>query len=113
MSAPGPGRLGAVAVAMVTPFDDAGRLDLDGAATLARWLVDRGNDALIVSGTTGESPALTDGEKADLWAAVADAVDVPVVAGATTADTAHSLHLTRAAVAAGAAGILAVTPYYN
>ncbi|HET9692366.1 MAG TPA: dihydrodipicolinate synthase family protein, partial [Acidimicrobiales bacterium] len=109
----GGGRLGSVLVAMATPFDGDGRLDLDGAARLARWLVGQGNDGLVVSGTTGESPTLTDGEKAQLWQAVAAAVDVPVVAGTSTADTAHSLELTEAAVAAGVAGILAVTPYYS
>src|ERR1700722_12804633 len=109
----GMGRFGAVGCAMVTPFDSAGGLDLDGAVTLARWLCTHGNDFLVVTGTTGESPVLSDAEKAELWAAVAGAVSVPVVAGTSTADTAHSVALTRAAVAAGAAGILAVTPYYN
>ena len=109
----GPGRFGAVGCAMATPFDEEGRLDLDGSATLARWLVDHGNDFLVVTGTTGESPALSDAEKRDLWEAVAAAVTVPIVAGTSTADTAHSVELTSAAAAAGVAGILAVTPYYN
>jgi len=107
------GRFGGVATAMVTPFDDTGALDLDGAATLARWLADNGSDALIVAGSTGEATALSDDEKIDLWRCVAEAVTVPVVAGAGTADTRHSIELTRAASAAGAAGILAVTPYYS
>lgn len=98
---------------MATPFDERGGLDLDGAGQLARWLCANGNDGLVVTGTTGESPALSDGEKADLWRAVVDAVDVPVVAGTSTPDTAHSVAMTRTAVAAGASGILAVTPYYN
>jgi 4-hydroxy-tetrahydrodipicolinate synthase len=98
---------------MVTPFDPQGALDLEGAVTLARWLVGHGNDFLVVTGTTGESPVLSDSEKADLWRAVAGAVTVPVVAGTSTADTAHSVHLTKTAVGAGAAGILAVTPYYS
>jgi 4-hydroxy-tetrahydrodipicolinate synthase len=98
---------------MVTPFDESGAIDLDGAATLARWLVAQGNDALVVAGTTGESPALSDEEVADLWRVVAAAVDVPVVAGTSTPDTAHSVELTEAAVEAGAGGILAVTPYYS
>jgi 4-hydroxy-tetrahydrodipicolinate synthase len=98
---------------MVTPFDPSGAVDLDGAVTLARWLCEHGNDFLVVTGTTGESPVLSDAEKADLWRAVAGAVSAPVVAGTSTADTAHSVELTRAAVAAGVAGILAVTPYYN
>jgi 4-hydroxy-tetrahydrodipicolinate synthase len=106
-------RFGAVGCAMVTPFDSTGAVDLDGAVTLARWLCDHGNDFLVVTGTTGESPVLSDAEKADLWRAVAGAVSAPVVAGTSTADTAHSVELTRAAAAAGVAGILAVTPYYN
>jgi 4-hydroxy-tetrahydrodipicolinate synthase len=109
----GPGRFGAVLTAMVTPFDDDGALDLDGAATLARWLVDHGNDGLVVAGTTGESPVLSDAEKRDLWRAVSEAVTVPVIAGSGTNDTAHSIELTRAARESGAAGILAVTPYYS
>jgi len=98
---------------MVTPFDAEGGLDVDGAVVLARWLADHGNDFLVVTGTTGESPVLSDDEKTALWEAVVGAVTVPVVAGTSTSDTAHSVHLTRAAVAAGAAGILAVTPYYS
>ena len=108
-----PGRFGAVLTAMVTPFDADGVLDLDGAAVLARWLVDHGNDGLVVAGTTGESPVLSDSEKADLWRAVCEAVTVPVIAGSGTNDTAHSVELTRRATECGAAGILAVAPYYN
>jgi 4-hydroxy-tetrahydrodipicolinate synthase len=109
----GPGRFGAVLTAMVTPFDDSGRLDLDGAATLARWLVAHGSDGLVVAGTTGESPVLSDDEKVSLWEAVAGAVTVPVIAGSTSNDTAHSVALTARAAHVGAAGILAVTPYYS
>jgi len=104
---PAPGRFGAVLTAMVTPFDDQGRLDLDAAVRLARWLVDNGNDGLVVAGTTGEAPVLTDEEKLDLWRAVAGAVTVG------TNDTRHSIELTRRAQETGAAGILAVTPYYS
>lgn len=107
------GRFGTVLCAMATPFDQAGAVDIDGAVTLARWLVAHGNDGLVVTGTTGESPTLTDHEKIELWRAVTEAVTVPVVAGSGTADTAHSVALTREAAAAGVAGILAVTPYYN
>ncbi|MDQ6782405.1 MAG: 4-hydroxy-tetrahydrodipicolinate synthase [Actinomycetota bacterium] len=107
------GRFGTVACAMVTPFDAEGAVDLDGAVHLARWLVAHGNDGLIVTGTTGESPTLSDEEKIDLWRAVTEAVTVPVVAGAGTADTAHSARLAKAAAGVGVSGILAVTPYYN
>jgi len=109
----GPGRFGGVVTAMATPFDEEGRLDLDGAARLARWLVDHGNDGLVVAGTTGEAPTLTDAEKRDLWRAVAEAVTVPVVANSGSNDTAHSVTMTKAAADAGAAGILAVCPYYS
>ncbi len=109
----GQGRFGAVVCAMATPFDAEGRLDLEGAATLARWLVDHGNEGLVVAGTTGEAPVLSDEEKGDLWRAVRDAVTVPVVAGTGTADTAHSVKVTQAAADIGVDGILAVTPYYN
>jgi len=107
------GRFGRVLTAMVTPFDDDGALDLDGARTLARHLAEHGNDGLVVAGTTGESPVLTDDEKLALWAAVAEAVTVPVIAGTGTNDTAHSVHLTREASRLGVAGVLVVTPYYN
>ncbi len=106
-------RFGAVLTAMVTPFDEEGRLDLDAAVTLARWLVDNGNDGLVVTGTTGEATTLSDVEKADVWRAVAEAVTVPVVAGAGSNDTAHSVELVKTAGQCGVSGILAVTPYYN
>ncbi|GAC1310358.1 MAG: 4-hydroxy-tetrahydrodipicolinate synthase [Acidimicrobiales bacterium] len=107
------GRFGAVVPAMVTPFDADGALDIDGAVRLARWLTDHGCDGLVLAGTTGESPVLSDDEKAALWRTVADAVTVPVIAGSTTNDTAHSVALTRRAAGCGVAGILAVTPYYS
>ena len=106
-------RFGRVLTAMVTPFDERGALDLDAARRLARWLVERGNDGLVVAGTTGESPTLSDDEKLSLFAAVAEAVRVPVIAGTGSNDTAHSVHLTREATRLGVAGILAVCPYYN
>ncbi|MGI8755776.1 MAG: 4-hydroxy-tetrahydrodipicolinate synthase [Acidimicrobiales bacterium] len=106
-------RFGSVVTAMVTPFAADGSLDPDGAATLARWLVAHGNDALVVAGTTGESPVLTDPERIDLFGAVRAAVDVPLIAGATTNDTVHSVEMTRAAAGAGMDAILAVVPYYN
>ncbi|MXZ30727.1 MAG: 4-hydroxy-tetrahydrodipicolinate synthase [Acidimicrobiia bacterium] len=106
-------RFGRVICAMVTPFDADGALDLDGAAELARWLVACGNEGLVVAGTTGESPTLSHDEQIDLIAAVTDAVEVPVLAGAGSNDTAAAVELTERATSAGAAGILSVAPYYN
>ncbi len=106
-------RFGAVVTAMVTPFDDEGALDIEAAVALARWLVANGNDGLVLTGTTGEGPVLTDAEKADLWRAVTEAVTVPVVAGTGSNDTAHSIELTLTAADCGVAGVLVVTPYYN
>ncbi|WP_019549200.1 4-hydroxy-tetrahydrodipicolinate synthase [Streptomyces sulphureus] len=106
---------GRVLTAMVTPFEEDGSLDLDGAQRLAAHLVDAGNDGLIVNGTTGESPTTSNAEKAQLVRAVVEAVGdrAHVVAGAGTNDTAHSLELARDAERAGAHGLLAVTPYYS
>jgi 4-hydroxy-tetrahydrodipicolinate synthase len=106
-------RFGRVLTAMVTPFDADGELDLDAAQLLARYLQDHGNDGLVVAGTTGESPVLSDDERIALFAAVCAAVTIPVVAGTGTNDTRHSVHMTKEAAALGAAGILAVCPYYN
>jgi len=106
-------RFGAVITAMVTPFSADGSLDVDGAARLAKWLVEHGNDALVVAGTTGESAVLTDPERIELFRAVRAAVDVPLIAGSTTNDTAHSVDMTREAEAAGMDAVLAVVPYYN
>ena len=106
-------RFGAVVTAMVTPFAPDGSLDLDVAVSLARWLADNGSDGLVVAGTTGEGPVLSDEEKLGLWRAVAEAVTVPVVAGTGSNDTAHSVELTRRAAACGVAGALVVTPYYS
>ena len=112
---PGPDmpRFGRVVTAMVTPFDDAGALDVPAAQELARWLAAHGSDALVLSGSTGESSVLTDDEKVDLWRAVAEEVTIPVIAGSGSNDTAHSIAMTRAAAECGVDGILAVTPYYN
>jgi 4-hydroxy-tetrahydrodipicolinate synthase len=106
-------RFGSVLTAMVTPFDAQGKVDVDTSVRLAKWLVDRENDGLVVTGTTGESPVLTDEEKVEQWRAIAEAVTVPVIAGSGTYDTAHSIELTKAAESAGVAAILAVCPYYN
>lgn len=106
-------RFGRVLTAMVTPFHDDGSLDLDGAVALARWLVDHGNDGLVLAGTTGEAPTLSDDEKVELWTAVRGAVDVPLVAGTGSNDTRHTCGLSERAAATGVDGLLVVTPYYN
>ncbi len=98
---------------MVTPFDDAGALDLDAAGQLAQWLAAHGSDGLVLTGSTGESSVLTDEEKADLWRAVAEAVTIPVIAGSGSNDTEHSIKMTALAAECGVDGILLVTPYYN
>jgi 4-hydroxy-tetrahydrodipicolinate synthase len=107
---------GRLLTAMVTPFTADGSLDLDGAARVAAHLVDeQGNDALVVNGTTGESPTTTDAEKERLIRAVVEAVGdrARVVAGVGTNDTRHTIELAAAAEKAGANGLLVVTPYYN
>ncbi|MCW1957515.1 MAG: 4-hydroxy-tetrahydrodipicolinate synthase [Mycobacterium sp.] len=108
-------RLGTVLTAMVTPFTPDGALDTYTAARLASRLVDDGCDGLVVSGTTGESPTTTDAEKTAVLRAVLDAVGdrARIIAGVGTYDTAHSVHLAEAAAAAGAHGLLVVTPYYS
>ncbi len=108
-------RLGTVLTAMVTPFKPDGTLDTVAAARVATHLVDSGCDGLVLSGTTGESPTTTDDEKRALLAAVLEAVGdrARIVAGAGTYDTAHSVHLAKAAAAEGAHGLLVVTPYYS
>ena len=106
---------GRVVVAMVTPFDPDGDLDLDAAASLADRLVTAGCDGLVINGTTGESPTTSDVEKESVLRAVVEAVGhrARVVFGAGSNDTAHSVHLARIAEKAGAHGTLVVTPYYN
>ena len=106
-------RFGSVITAMVTPFTADGELDHEGAAELARWLVAQGNDALVLSGTTGEAACLTDEEQIALWRSVRSAVDVPLIAGSGTNDTRHAAELTSAAAGAGMDAVLIVTPYYN
>ena len=100
---------------MVTPFHADGTLDDAAAAALAVELVDLGNDGLVVSGTTGESPTTSDDEKDRVLRAVLDAVGdrAFVVAGVGTNDTRHTIELAKAAEKAGAHGLLVVTPYYN
>jgi 4-hydroxy-tetrahydrodipicolinate synthase len=107
--------LGSVITAMVTPFRADGAVDLERFRELATFLVDNGSDGLVVCGTTGESPTLSDKEKLLLFAAAVDAVGdrATIVAGTGTYDTGHSIHLTKQAEALGVDAILVVTPYYN
>ena len=109
MSAP---RFGRVLAAMVTPFSSNGAIDFDVAAQLAKFLVAEGSDGLVVAGSTGEGSSLSDEEKLDLFACVAEAVTVPVLAGSTFANTQQSVVLTAQVKATGAAGVLATTPAY-
>ncbi len=106
-------RFGQVLTAMVTPFERDGSLDLDGAQRLARWLTDHGSDGLVVNGTTGESPTLSATESVDLFRAVRQAVDVPVLAGTGSNDTAHAIRQSESAAGIGVDGLLVVAPYYN
>lgn len=106
-------RFGAVLVAMVTPFDEHLDLDLEASVALARWLVGQGADGLVLAGTTGEAPTLSDDEKTDLWRAVREVVSVPLLAGTGSNDTRHTVELSRRAAEAGMDGLLVVTPYYN
>jgi 4-hydroxy-tetrahydrodipicolinate synthase len=107
--------LGEVITAMVTPFRADGAVDVECFRELATFLVDNGSDGIVVCGTTGESPTLTDEEKLVLFQAAVETVGerATVVAGSCTYDTAHSVHLTKAATELGVDGILVVTPYYN
>ncbi len=98
---------------MITPFADDGSLDVNAGVTLARWLVGEGTEGLVITGTTGEAPTIIGEEDWEFWRAVAEAVTVPVVAGTTTNDTAHSVSQTRKAAELGVDGVLAVTPYCN
>ncbi len=108
-------KIGQILTAMVTPFDERGEVDLREAARLAERLIEQGNDGLIVCGTTGESPALSDDEKLALWRATKEAVGerAAIVAGTGSNNTRHSVELTERAAATGVDGILAVVPYYN
>jgi 4-hydroxy-tetrahydrodipicolinate synthase len=107
--------LGNVLTAIVTPFREDGAIDFDAFQRLARHLVENGSDGLVVAGTTGESPTLSDDERLDLFRAALEAVgdDATVVAGVGTYSTAHSVHLAEAADALGVDALLVVTPYYN
>jgi 4-hydroxy-tetrahydrodipicolinate synthase len=107
--------LGRVLTAIVTPFREDGSVEFDAFQRLARFLVENGSDGVVVAGTTGESPTLSDGERIDLFRAALDAVgaDATVVAGTGTYSTAHSVHLTEQAHELGVDAFLVVTPYYS
>jgi 4-hydroxy-tetrahydrodipicolinate synthase len=107
--------LGEVLTAIVTPFDADGAVDYEAFRSLARHLVENGSDGLVVAGTTGEAPTLSDDERVELFRVAVDEVGdrATVVAGTGTYSTAHSVHLTEAARETGVDGILVVTPYYN
>jgi 4-hydroxy-tetrahydrodipicolinate synthase len=107
--------LGEVLTAAVTPFDADGAVALDRFRALCRYLVDNGSDGIVVTGTTGEAPTLTDDERLALYEVALEEVGAThtVVAGTGTNDTHHSVHLTRLAHELGVHGFLVVTPYYN
>ena len=110
------GRFGSLMTAMVTPFrEEDHALDVDGAQRLASHLLDTGSDAIVVAGSTGESPTLTYKEKAELFRAVGEVARGrgKLICGTGTYSTAETLELTQAAEDAGADGLLVVTPYYN
>ncbi len=112
---PPDGPFGRVLTAMVTAFHDDGSVDTDGTARVAEHLIAHGNDGVVVSGTTGESPTTTTEEDGRVLRAVIEAIGdrATVVAGVGTNDTAHSVELAEQAQKIGAAGVLVVTPYYN
>jgi 4-hydroxy-tetrahydrodipicolinate synthase len=107
--------LGEVLTAVVTPFDGSGAVDHDRFRELAAFLVENGSDGLVVAGTTGEAPTLSDDERLELIGTAVDAVGdrATVIAGTGTYATAHSVHLTERAHELGVDGFLVVTPYYN
>jgi len=107
-------KIGGILTAMVTPFDSHGRVDEDAAVRMMHHLLENGSDGIVVAGTTGESPTLTDEEKLRLFdLAVTECGEALVIAGTGSNDTAHSVHLTAKATEIGVDAVLAVTPYYN
>ena len=106
-------RFGRILSAIITPFDAAGAVDYDVAQQLAKHLVSEGHDGLVVCGTTGESPTLSDDEKLGMFAAIVEAVDVPIIAGTVGYNTAHSVELTKQASKLGVHGVLSLTPFYS
>jgi 4-hydroxy-tetrahydrodipicolinate synthase len=107
--------LGEILTAVVTPFREDGSVDLEVFRSLCEFLLENGSDGVVVTGSTGESPTLSDDERMALYAAAVDTVGGrgTVIAGTGTYSTAHSIHLTEQAHAIGVDGFLVVTPYYN
>jgi 4-hydroxy-tetrahydrodipicolinate synthase len=107
--------LGEILTAIATPFAADGSIDLGRFRELARFLVENGSDGIVVAGTTGEAPTLSNEERLVLFAAAVDEIGDrgTVIAGTGTYSTAHSVHLTEQADALGVDGLLVVTPYYN
>ena len=108
-------KLGRIVTAMITPFNQSGEVDYQEAGRIANWLVDRGNDGLVVAGTTGEGPTLSLDERLQLFEVVKKAVGdrAAVIANTGGNDTRVSAALTKEAEATGVDGILAVVPFYN
>jgi 4-hydroxy-tetrahydrodipicolinate synthase len=107
-------KIGGILTAMVTPFDANGAVNEEAAAALMHHLLEHGSDGLVLAGTTGESPTLTDEEMVELWKlGVAECGDAPVIAGTGSNDTRHAIELTERATEAGVDAVLVVTPYYN
>lgn len=106
---------GQVLTAMVTPFDHNGEVDFEATRSLVNYLIENGSDGLVVAGTTGESPTLTEDEKVALFKFVVEAAGgrVPIIAGTGSNNTRASISLTRKAEEAGVDGIMLVAPYYN
>jgi 4-hydroxy-tetrahydrodipicolinate synthase len=107
--------IGGIITAIATPFDEAGAVDVDAGRRLAAHLLEHGSNGLVIGGSTGEGPTLTDGETIELMLGIRAEVgdEVPLICGTGTNDTRHSCELTKMAAAAGADASLVVTPYYN
>lgn len=104
---------GRLMTAMVTPFDDKGNLNIEGAKALAKKLASEGTTAIVAAGTTGESPTLTDDEKLTLFTELKNAVDIPIIANVGTNNTGQSAELAEKVKGIGVDGVMAVVPYYN
>ncbi len=106
---------GQVITAMITPFNEDGSVDYEGAAALAKHLAANGSDGILVCGTTGEGATMTDEEKLTLFKKIVEAIDgsASVIANTGSNDTQHSIELTKEAEKLGVDGILAIVPYYN